>query len=153
MQTHRFGKTSQKRLVGVDTRLVRVVYAALRLNRGDFLVAEGVRSAARQQYLRATGKSQVMVSKHQSGQAVDLVPYYAGRAHWGDEEALFEIANSMKEAAQLEDLKLRWGGAWHIRDFAYWNDNVEETHRMYLVHCQKEGRKPFIDLYHFEIVD
>ena len=30
MKTHRFGKTSQKRLVGVDTRLVRVVYNALK---------------------------------------------------------------------------------------------------------------------------
>ncbi len=113
------GKTSLKRLEGVDNKLVRVVKraAALATEDLDFSVNEGLRTLARQRRLYAQGRTRpgpivtwTLNSKHIEGKAVDLIPYPEG---WKAPLSKFEgVANLMFEAAKLEGVKIRWGADW-----------------------------------------
>ena len=49
------------------------------------------------------------LSKHQSGEALDIVPYVDGKAVW-DEALCNALANYMFFYAQEMDLKIYWGG-------------------------------------------
>jgi len=112
-------KTSLKRLVGVDPRLVSVVKKAAELAQpvDDFSVLEGLRSVARQRRLYAQGRTRpghivtwTMSSKHIDGKAVDLIPYPEG---WNAPPSKFnKIASLMFAAAKELGVALRWGADW-----------------------------------------
>jgi peptidoglycan L-alanyl-D-glutamate endopeptidase CwlK len=93
-----------------------------------------------------------MKSKHLTGDAVDLMAYVSGRASW--ELNLYDdIADAMKEAAVREGVKIRWGAAWHIDDFRDWDGTAEEAMNAYIDLRRSQGRRPFIDGPHFELMD
>ena len=142
---------SLDRLKGVDDDMVRVVKKAIELTKVDFGVICGLRTVEEQEELVAKGASQTMKSKHIDGLAVDLMAYLGGRASW--ELNLYDdIADAMKEAAKLENVGVRWGAAWQIDNMADWDGTMEEAMNSYIDLRRSEGRRPFIDAVHFELV-
>ena len=91
-----------------------------------------------------------MKSKHLDGNAVDLMAYCDG-GRW--ELNLYdEIADAMKEGAEAAGIKLRWGAAWTIDDLGAWEGTAENAMNSYIDTRRSQGRRPFIDAPHFEVV-
>ena len=150
MSRFRLSARSIERLNGVNTDLIMVVQRAIQLTEVDFGVVEGLRSVERQQELVSRGASKTMRSKHLTGEAVDLVAYLGPRVSW--ELSLYdEIADAMRQAAVNIDVGIRWGGAWHVRDTRHWDGTMEEAMNEYIDRCRARGRRPFLDLGHFEL--
>jgi peptidoglycan L-alanyl-D-glutamate endopeptidase CwlK len=148
-------KLSQRsidRMEGVDQRLVDCVMRAIELTEVDFGVTQGLRTIEEQEALVAKGASKTMKSKHIDGLAVDLMAYVAGRGCW-ELNVYDEIADAMKAAAKELDVPIRWGAAWHISDIRDWEGTMEEAMNDYVDTRRAEGRRPFIDAPHFEIME
>lgn len=105
------GGISQRNLIGVHPDLVRVVRTAIRITDLDFRVVEGVRTAARQRKLVASGASRTLNSRHLTGHAVDLVPIVGRELRW-DWPLYRHLGAVMKRAADEVGVPIRWGGDW-----------------------------------------
>ena len=93
-----------------------------------------------------------MKSKHIDGLAVDLVAYIGSRVSW--ELNLYDnIADAMKQAAIEEGVQVRWGAAWTVPDIREWEGTMEEAMNSYIDTRREQGRRPFIDGPHFELMD
>ena len=141
---------SINKLEGVKPELVEVVEKAITLTKVDFGVIEGLRTEEKQKELVAAGVSQTMLSKHLTGDAVDLMAYVNGRGCW-ELNVYDEIADAMKEAAYELDVMIRWGAAWNIKDLALWEGTAEEALNHYIDERRSQGKRPFIDAPHFEL--
>lgn len=150
--TFALSQRSINNLVGVDKRLVQVVHLAIELTKVDFAVIEGVRTPQRQRELFDKGASQVREGgTHVQGRAVDLMAYIDDRASW--ELNLYDdIADAMKAAAIEFDVPLRWGAAWTVSDIRKWQGTMESAMNSYIDERRRQGKRPFIDGPHFEIV-
>lgn len=116
----KLGPRSLLNLRGVHPDLVRVVKRAIGISTIDFTVIEGLRSLARQKELFAKGATKTMRSRHIHGFAVDIAPYVGGSIRW-DWPLFDQIETAMKEAAQLENVKIEWGGDWiTFKDGPHW---------------------------------
>ena len=140
------------RLDGVKNELHSVVTTAIGLTNVDFGVTCGLRDLKTQEDLVARGASQSLKSKHLTGDAVDVVAYIGGsRISW--ELNLYDdIADAFKEASVREGVGIRWGASWHIPDLRDWEGTAEEAMMAYIDLRRSEGRRPFIDAVHFELV-
>lgn len=148
----KLSKRSLSRLEGVNDQLVEVVKEAITLTKIDFGVTEGLRTLERQKELVAKGASKTMKSKHITGNAVDLVAYLGDRISW--ELNLYDdIADAMKAAAMANDVKIRWGGAWTVTDIGEWDGTMQEAMDSYIQVRKEQGRRPFIDAPHFELME
>ena len=148
-------KLSQRslgRLDGVNNKLHSVVTTAIGLTNVDFGVTCGLRDLKTQEDLVARGASQSLKSKHLTGEAVDVVAYIGGsRISW--ELNLYDdIADAFKEASVREGVGIRWGASWHIPDLRDWEGTAEEAMMAYIDLRRSQGRRPFIDAPHFELV-
>ena len=147
---YKLGNRSLSRLQGVNDDLVTVVKYAIGVTKQDFSVICGMRTFSEQQELVRKGASQTMKSKHLDGNAVDLMAYCDG-GRW--ELNLYdEIADAMKEGAEAAGIKLRWGAAWTIDDLGAWEGTAENAMNSYIDTRRSQGRRPFIDAPHFEVV-
>lgn len=147
---YRLGKRSKERLQGVDPRMVRVVERAISISEQDFSVICGLRTIEEQKALVAKGASQTMKSKHLEGLAVDLMAWVDG-GRW--ELNLYdEIADAMRKAAIEEGVTIRWGAAWH-KTLNEWDGSAEDLMNEYIDLRRSQGRRPFIDGPHFEIME
>lgn len=147
----KFSQRSLDRLQGVKPELVAVVKRAIELSSVDFGVIEGLRTLETQKRYVETGKSQTMDSKHLTGDAVDLVAYVDGQVAW--ELNLYDnIADAMKAAATEKGVGLRWGAAWNVPDIRNWQGSMEAAMNHYVDERRKQGRRPFIDGPHFELI-
>jgi len=109
-----------------------------------------LRTIEEQRALVAKGASQTMKSKHIGGHAVDLMAYCNG-GRW--ELNLYdEIADAMKEGAEAAGVKIRWGAAWTIDDLGCYDGTAEHAMCSYIDTRRSEGRRPFIDAPHFELM-
>jgi len=147
----RLSQRSLSRLDGVKPQLVEVVKLAIDITTVDFGVTEGVRSLETQRRYVATGKSQTMNSKHLTGDAVDLVAYIDGAVSW-ELNVYDNIADVMKAAAIEKGVGLRWGAAWNIPDIRKWDGSMEAAMNFYIDERRRQGKRPFIDAPHFELV-
>ena len=149
--TYKLSTKSQERLIGVEPELKEVVYEAIKVTKIDFGVIEGVRTEEKQKQLVESGASQTMKSKHLEGRAVDLMAYIGGRGSW-ELSVYDEIADAMKEAAIKVDVAVRWGAAWTVTDIREWEGTMEEAMNSYIDTRRGQGRRPFIDAPHFELM-
>ena len=118
---------SMDRLIGVDERLVTVVKLAIHKTKIDFGVICGM------------------------GNAVDLMAYIGSRSSW--ELNLYDdIASAMAESAREVDVPLRWGAAWTVPNIAYFDGTMEDAMNSYIDTRRTQGRRPFIDGPHFELM-
>jgi len=127
-KNYNWGKTSLKRMQGIDERLVRVLFRAIRIASKkkdgiDMTIPQfgGLRTADEQNKLFENGFSKCdgyeKKSYHQSGRAVDVIPYIKGKNVYKMEEtekqlAFHKVAVCMLEASNKEGVRLNWGGNW-----------------------------------------
>lgn len=147
---------SLENLNGVNPVLVRVVKRAIELSECDFCVNEGIRSVAQQKANVAKGASKTMLSKHLTGDAVDLVPMW-DVDHDGDEDiswdwpSCYKIATAMKKAANELCVQLTWGGVWDT-PLLMLSNNLEAEMQAYAARMKAKGiDKPLLDGPHYEI--
>lgn len=142
---------SLSKLEGVNESLVQVVKQAITLTTVDFGVTQGLRTLEEQERLVATGRSQTMKSKHLEGLAVDVVAYIDGQVCW-EINVYDDIADAFKTAAQDQGVALRWGAAWTVPNICEWESTMEAAYLSYVDTRRSQGRRPFIDAPHFEMV-
>ena len=149
--TYKLSQRSLDKMEGVDDRLVAVVKHAITATKTDFGVIQGLRTIEMQKALVAKGASQTMKSKHLDGNAVDLMAYVGGRGSW--ELNLYDdLADAMKEGANAVGCKIRWGAAWHIDSIGQHEGTMEDAMNGYIDLRRSQGRRPFIDGPHFELM-
>lgn len=102
---------SRSRLKGVHPALVAVVERAITKTPVDFMVTEGLRTAARQAALVKAGASRTNNSRHLTGHAVDVAALVDGQVRW-DWPLYDRIAAAFKEAAAELKTPITWGGDW-----------------------------------------
>ena len=147
----KLSERSMAKLEGVDSRMQDVVKEAITLTKIDFGVICGMRTEDEQRELVAKGASKTMKSKHLEGLAVDLMAYIGSRASW--ELNLYDdIADAMAEAARNNNVKIRWGAAWHVDSIADWDFTMQDAMNSYVDLRRAQGRRPFIDGPHFELM-
>lgn len=105
----KLGQRSLDRLKGVNLSLVAVFKRACETMPFDVTVLEGLRSYERQQELLKQGATKVSVSRHMSGNALDIAPY---PIDWNDLERFQIVAEHMFKAAEELGIVIRWGGTW-----------------------------------------
>ena len=149
--TYKLSNNSKAKLEGVDERMIAIVRYAINISKQDFSVICGLRTRDEQRVLVAKGASKTMKSKHLDGNAVDLMAYVDG-GRW--ELKLYdEIADAMAEGARAIDTAVKWGAAWSVGDIRYWDGTMEEAMNAYVDLRRSQGRRPFIDAPHFEIME
>lgn len=142
---------SLNNLNGVEDSLVLTVEKAIELTTVDFGVICGLRTIEEQQALFNKGASQTLKSKHLDGLAVDLMAYINGRGSW-ELNVYDEVADAMRLAAKSTGVSIRWGAAWHINDIAKYDGTMEQAMNEYIDLRRSEGKRPFIDAPHFELL-
>jgi hypothetical protein len=147
MALYELSTRSKSRLEGLDEPLIEVVHYAIKITKVDFGVVEGLRSFETQKKYFEMGVSQTMESKHLIGEAVDLVAYDGSRMSW-ELPFYFDIAEAMREGAEVMDYPLRWGAAWTCPDIRELDPRL--MNQVYIDLRTAAGRKPFIDAPHFE---
>jgi len=149
--TYKLGNSSKAKLEGVDERMVSIVRYAISVTKQDFSVICGLRTRREQEALVAKGASKTMNSKHLDGNAVDLMAWVDG-GRW--ELKLYdEIADAMAEGARAIDVPVKWGAAWSVGDIRYWDGTMEEAMNAYVDLRRSQGKRPFIDGPHFELME
>jgi peptidoglycan L-alanyl-D-glutamate endopeptidase CwlK len=155
----KLSQRSMDRLEGVHPDMVKCVTSAINYSKVDFGVICGTRTKSQQAELVKSGASQTMNSKHLPQEvdgfshAVDLMAYVndgsGSRASW---ELNDDIADAMAKAAKTHNVAIKWGAAWSIGNIAQWNSSMEGAMNSYIDLRRKEGRRPFIDGPHFELI-
>ena len=147
---------SKKKLDGVHPDMVAVVERAIELTDVDFGVTYGVRTLAEQKKLVASGRSQTMKSKHliqDSGysHAVDVVAYDGKDVVW-EINVYDNICDAFKQAAIEKGVAVKWGAAWSEGDIRPYKGTAEFHMNRYIDLRRSQGRRPFIDGPHFELM-
>ena len=149
--TFKLSDRSIAKLEGVDETLIEVVKEAIQLTKVDFGVTFGMRTLEEQQKLFDSGRSQTMKSKHLEGRAVDLVAYFGSDISW-ELNVYDDICDAMAEAARRNTLALKWGAAWSEGDIRMYTGTAEDAMNAYIDLRRSQGRRPFIDAPHFEMM-
>jgi hypothetical protein len=58
----------------------------------------------------------------------------------------------MAVAAGKLDVSIKWGAAWSVGDITKWDGTMEDAMNSYIDLRRSEGRRPFIDAPHFEMM-
>ena len=147
----KLSQRSLNKMRGVEDDLVNVVKRAIELTKIDFGVIYGLRTVEEQEKLVAAGKSQTMKSKHLVGRAVDLMAYVDGKGCW-ELNVYDDLCDAMKEAAKELEVAIKWGAAWSEGDIRTYPGTAEDAMMKYIDLRRSEGRRPFIDGPHFELM-
>ena len=152
----KLSQRSFQKLVGVHPYMDSVVRKAIELTNVDFGVIYGVRTVEEQEKLVAAGRSQTMKSKHlvqNTGysHAVDLVAYDGSDVVW-EINVYDDIADAMKAAAKEVGCAIKWGAAWSVGNIVDYGGTMEEAMNEYVDLRRSQGRRPFIDGPHFELM-
>ena len=147
---------SKNKLKGVHPDMVAVVERAIELTKVDFGVTYGVRSLAEQKKLVASGRSQTMKSKHLKqddgySHAVDVVAYDGSDVVW-EINVYDNICDAFKKAAIEKGVAIKWGAAWSEGDIRTYKGTAEYHMNRYIDLRRGQGRRPFIDGPHFELM-
>ena len=138
---------SLAKLDGVHPALVDVVQRAIEITPRDFAIIHGVRTMEEQQKLVASGASQTLDSRHLTGHAVDVAAYVNGKIDWTYHHYPM-IADAFKKASEELKVPIRWGGSWGLLEGPL---NAVQLSAAYIRQREAQGKKPFLDLGHFEL--
>jgi len=147
---------SKGKLEGDHPAIVDVVERAIELTKVDFGVTYVVRTVEEQEKLVAAGRSQTMKSKHlvqDTGfsHAVDVVAYDGSDVVW-ELNVYDDICDAFKEAAIEKGVAIKWGAAWSEGDIRTYEGTAEDSMNNYIDLRRSQGRRPFIDGPHFELM-
>ena len=144
------------RLERVHPAMTGVVERAIQLTEVDFGVTQGIRTLEEQKANVAAGRSQTMASKHLLqddgfSHAVDVVAYVGSDVSW--ELNLYDdICDAFKKAAEELGVSIKWGAAWSEGDIRSYPGTAEDAMMAYVDLRRSQGRRPFIDAPHFELM-
>ena len=144
------------KLEGVHPAMTGVVERAIQLTEVDFGVTQGIRTLEEQKANVAAGRSQTMRSKHLLqddgfSHAVDVVAYVGSDVSW--ELNLYDdICDAFKKAAEELGVSIKWGAAWSEGDIRSYPGTAEDAMMAYVDLRRSQGRRPFIDAPHFELM-
>ena len=152
----RLSQRSMDRLEGVHPDMTAVVERAIQLTKVDFGVTQGVRTLDEQKANVAAGRSQTMASKHLLqddgfSHAVDVVAYIGSDVSW-ELNVYDDICDAFKEAAKEVGCSIKWGAAWSEGDIRTYEGSSEDAMMAYVDLRRSQGRRPFIDAPHFELM-
>jgi peptidoglycan L-alanyl-D-glutamate endopeptidase CwlK len=152
----RLSQRSMDRLEGVHPHMTAVVERAIQLTGVDFGVTQGVRTLDEQKANVAAGRSQTMASKHLLqddgfSHAVDVVAYVGPDVSW-ELNVYDDICDAFKEAAKEVGCSIKWGAAWSEGDIRTYEGSSEDAMMAYVDLRRSQGRRPFIDAPHFELM-
>lgn len=122
-----FSSLSIARLEGVERILADVVREALSNSPIDFMIADhgGVRTAEEQNSLFKKGASKCdgfhKISKHQTGDAVDIVPIVEGKTTTDNVNAYCIVAGSILSTAKRRGVDITWGGTFNSKKWNGWD--------------------------------
>jgi len=154
--TFRLSQRSMDKLEGVHPAMTGVVERAIQLTDIDFGVTQGVRTLDEQKANVAAGRSQTMASKHLLqddgfSHAVDVVAYVGSDVSW--ELNMYDnICDAFKTAAEEVGCSVKWGAAWSEGDIRTYPSSAEDAMMAYVDLRRSQGRRPFIDAPHFELM-
>lgn len=134
----RLGKNSEHNMVGVDYKIVKIIHRAIEITKTDFCILEtgGYRTAPMQYNIFKQGFSKCdgynKKSYHQTGNAIDPVPFIDGKPCWTNKQAFIDIHNAVVSAYNElkgkgeipEDFYLHYGILWNWKDID--NDGIIE---------------------------
>ena len=149
--TFKLSQRSLDKMEGVDSTLVEVVKEAIGLTKVDFGVTFGLRTLEQQKELYDSGRSQTMKSKHLEGRAVDLMAYVDGKGCW-ELNVYDDLCDAMTDAAEELGIAIKWGAAWSEGDIRTYPGTAEDAMMAYVDLRRGQGRRPFIDGPHFELM-
>lgn len=125
---YQLGKSSRKKLIGLNPILAFAVCKAIELTEQDFTVFEGLRNIATQRHYVNIGSSWTLRSHHLTGDAVDLIPYEVGRGvSWDFHEEFVAISVAMKSIIIMYELPISWGYDLWGKDAGHWQ--MKKGHR------------------------
>ena len=120
-----WGKRSKRNIATTYYLLQELANRIIRRTKVDICVLDngGKRTAAEQHEIYLEGNSRcdgyVKISYHQTGLAIDFVPYIKGRPTWRNKRAFLHIARiAFEEWERMNTGKyyLHWGGYWRAKD-------------------------------------
>ena len=83
--------------------------------------------------------------------AVDVVAYVGPDVSW--ELNLYDnICDAFKQAAEETGASVKWGAAWSEGDIRSYSGTAEDAMMAYIDLRRSQGRRPFIDAPHFELM-
>ena len=152
----RLSQRSMDKLEGVHPDMTAVVERAIQLTEVDFGVTQGVRTLEEQKANVAAGRSQTMASKHLLqddgfSHAVDVVAYIGSDVSW-ELNVYDDICDAFKKAAEEVGCAIKWGAAWSEGDIRSYPSSSEDAMMAYVDLRRSQGRRPFIDAPHFELM-
>jgi len=151
MNNFKLSRKSLKELNTCHPALIKCVKFAIKVTSVDFFVHDGLRTPKEQAAFIKAKKSQKKDSKHLTGRAVDLVAIVGGKTCW-EITVYDDIANAMREAAKFYNVKMRWGGAWTCNSIKDWKGKMWKAYLQYIDIRRSQGRTPFADGPHFELM-
>lgn len=126
-QTFYLGYNSKRALIGVNPLIAFAVTQLIKTTPYDFTVFEGVRLKERQRRYVREGVSWTLDSHHLTGNAVDLVIWFQGRAYWENtgkmtniDEQYKGLSEAFKEIIKTHKLPIVWGFDLWKKDLAHW---------------------------------
>jgi len=63
-----------------------------------------------------------------------------------------DLADAMAAAARKLNVPVKWGAAWSVGNIAEWDGTMEDAMNSYVDLRRSQGRRPFIDAPHFEMM-
>ena len=63
-----------------------------------------------------------------------------------------DICDAMAEAAENHGAAIKWGAAWSEGDIRSYPGSAEDAKNKYIDLRRSQGRRPFIDGPHFELI-
>ena len=83
--------------------------------------------------------------------AVDVVAYFGSDISW-ELNVYDDICDAFAEAARRNSVAIKWGAAWSEGDIRMYQGTAEDAMNAYIDLRRSQGRRPFIDAPHFEMI-
>lgn len=128
---YKFSENSLKRMEGVHPKLRKLMELSIKDSPHDFMIVQGVRTAAYQNELYQQGRTKLgkivtncdgykNKSNHQAkqdgyGHAIDFAiydPSIAGKIDWDTTSKYKAVAEHIKAIAKENNINVQWGGDW-----------------------------------------
>lgn len=117
-----FSQRSLDTLYPTSPRIQAVAHCAIKRTTVDFVVYHGLRSEEEQRSMIAKGVSWVNRSRHQDGEAIDVMALDKnGRGTW-KEEYYPPIAEAFYSCGEELGIPITWGGEWMVRDLVHFEE-------------------------------
>ena len=96
-------------------------------------------------------KSKHLIQDSCYSNSVDVVAYDGSDVVW-EINVYDDIADAFKAAAEKHGVAVKWGAAWSEGDIRSYQGTAEDAMMAYVDLRRSQGRRPFIDGPHFELM-